>query len=396
LRSIDVLRGVAILLVLAIHIPHEAPGGWRVHPFFFPALLAELGYFGVPLFIVISGFCIHRGAAMNYASSGSYRFDWGRFWKRRFLRLYPPYLAAIVLALACAFFAHHHFPDPQRFLGWDLATHLLLVHNLTQEFATSLGNGSFWSLGTEEQLYALYFLLLGLFALRPRSLGIGLVSALTVAWRLAVPHFPEQGPSLGAFHLGHWFQWPWHYWLHWCLGAVAVDAFLGNRRLPRWSRSFGVAIAMLALGVVFNRNTVEFLASTRLPLEWLRAAQPGWIGTMHNLGELFALLGFFCIVNWSLRCQVPTGLRDRAADCLAWVGRISYSVYLVHVPLVYILVERLPMGSSPVAWLARYFVYGGLALLGGYAFHLGVERWFLAGRLPRFGMRRPAISEASP
>lgn len=394
LRSIDVLRGIAILLVLAIHIPHEAPGGWRENVFFFPAMLAEYGYFGVPLFIVISGFCIHRGAAMNYAASGSYQFDWGRFWKRRFVRLYPPYLAAILVSLAAAFFLHRRFADPAQFLGWDLGTHLLLLHNLTHEFATSLGNGAFWSLGTEEQLYALYFFLLFLFGLRSRWLGIAIVAAITVAWRLAVPHFPEHGPGLFGFHLGQWFQWPWHYWLHWSLGAVAVDAHLGNRELPRWCLSASWAAFLLALGLAFNRNFFEFLQSTDLPLAPLRSASLAWLGTLHNLGELSALLGFFCATNWALRSQPASGMRAWAADRIAWVGRISYSVYLVHVPMIYILSERIPIGSSPIEWLARYLVYGGVALLAGYVFHLCVERWFLGGRLPRFGTGASAVTEA--
>lgn len=396
LKSIDVLRGVAILWVLAIHIPHEAVGGWRENPFFFPAMLADFGYFGVPLFIVISGFCIHRGAAMAFAASGSYRFNWPQFWKRRFIRLYPPYVAAICVALACAFLLHDRFPDPRQFLGWDLVAHLLLFHNLTHEYATSMGNGAFWSLGTEEQLYALYFVLLLLLTAKSSRVAIAVVAVTTVAWRLIVPHFPEQGVDLGAFHLGHWYQWPLHYWLHWALGALAVDAFFGNRTLPKWCLSIAWGAAFLAMGLVFNRVTFDFLLDTQLPTDVLRNASSVWLGSLHNMGELMALLGFFCVLNWSLRCHASGRVSAWAANSVAGIGRISYSVYLVHVPVIYILVERFPLGSTPMEWLLRYATYTSIALGAGYLFHLSVERWFLSGRLPGLPVRTPEISELRP
>jgi peptidoglycan/LPS O-acetylase OafA/YrhL len=387
LRSVDMLRGVAILLVLAIHIPHGAPGGWRENPWLLPSFLADFGYLGVPLFIVISGFCIHRNAAVARAGGAGYSFDWVAFWKRRFIRLYPPYLAAIALSLAAAFWWHHHFPDPGRFLGWDLGTHLLLVHNLTAEFATSLGNGAFWSLGTEEQLYALYFVLIVLMARSASSWWLAGVAAITVAWRLLTPFFPATGADLGPFHLGQWFQWPLHYWLHWTLGAIAVDAWMGNRELPAWAGSLVVAIAGLALGIVVNSNTFEFLSKLSFAHGWLQGVSPALLAAASNLGELSVLLGFFCLLNWSLRAPPSPAILDLPADAFAWIGRISYSLYLVHIPVIFVLEERLPFAYSVPSWPWRYLAYGSISIATAWIFHQTVERWFLKGRLPHFPQR---------
>lgn len=395
LVGIDMLRGIAILLVLAIHIPHDAPGGWRDNPWFFPAFFADFGYLGVPLFILISGFCIHAAAARNRAAGGGYGFDWAQFWKRRFVRLYPPYVAAMVLSLVFATWLHSKVADPASLLGWDLATHLLLVHNLTSEYATSLGNGAFWSLGTEEQLYALYALLLLLFTRFSGRTALFFVAGVTLAWRLVTPFWPDPGPSLGPFHLGQWFQWPLHYWLHWTLGAVAVDAYLGNRTLPAWTRSVPGAIAALALGLAFNRNTFEFLLSTQLPMTFLRTADAMTLAVLHNMGELMVLAGFFMLLNVVLRMERDGRLRGALLASLAWVGRISYSLYLVHVPVIHALEARMPFDGSEAHWPLRYAVYGTIVMLAGYAFHRLVERWFLNGRLPFFAPRAIASENAS-
>jgi len=382
LLSIDLLRGVAILAVLAVHIPHDAPGGWREHPFFLFSWLAGFGYFGVPLFILISGFCIHRRAAESRQRTGSYHFSWRQFWVRRFIRLYPPYVAAILLSLFAAFLLHQRFPDPTRFLGWDLVTHLLLMHNLTWEYATGLGNGAFWSLGTEEQLYGLYFLLSLMLTWRSPRFALIVAAAVTVTWRLVIPHFSDSGIDVGAFTIGKWYQWPLQYWLHWALGAIAVEAWFGQIRLPPWCRSLPFAAMLVGVGMLANNVTFDLLANTSGVLRMLVPIDPIWRDSLHNIGELVVLLGFFCVLNGLLQ-------RDRegvrivpGGSSVAQIGRISYSIYLVHIPVIYTLQSHLTLGAAPAEWLLRYLAYGSSAILCGYLFHLGVERWFLDGRWP--------------
>src|SRR5205823_14160044 len=88
LTAVDALRGLAALAVLAIHVPHvRPPQGGRKQLLFLPA---EYGTQGVTLFLVISGFCIHLGAARALARGAGARCDWAAFWRRRFRRLYPP------------------------------------------------------------------------------------------------------------------------------------------------------------------------------------------------------------------------------------------------------------------------------------------------------------------
>lgn len=382
LISIDALRGMAILAVLAIHIPHDAPGGWRENPFFFPSWLSEFGYLGVPLFIVVSGFCIHRRAAQARQISGSYAFSWSAFWVRRFIRLYPPYLVAIGVSIGAAFFLHDRVEDPASMLGWDLVTHLLLIHNLTWEYATGLGNGAFWSLGTEEQLYALYFVMLLLLTRRGVWHAVAVAGAVTVCWRLLVPHLGQSGLDVGPFTLGKWYQWPLHYWLHWVLGALAVNAWYGNTRLPSWCYSLPLAAVLTVVGMVFNNATFELIAQARWSVPLLPVAGTVAAQTAHGLGELVILVGFFCLIN-GLLARERTGIRPSApARALSSVGKISYSIYLVHIPVIFVLDEHSRLGGSPDEWLARFALYVVVATSAGWVFFQAVERWFIDGRWP--------------
>lgn len=369
LNSIDVLRGVAALAVVATHIPHHTHGGWRQHPFVFPGFLIDYGWLGVPLFVVISGFCIHLRAAKYKLTSAS--FSWRRFWVRRFYRLYPPYLAAIGFSLLFAVYLHDAYDVAQAWPG-DLLTHLALVHNLT-EYAGGLGNGSFWSLGMEEQLYLLYALLLVLVTTVSWRAGLGCVMAVSVAWFAL---------GLTGVQIVSWDAWPFQFWLYWTLGAFAVDAWFGNIRLPKWCYSARVAAFLLLFGLVTRRECWELLMSTQFAKSswWLN---PDMLdGPIVSALDMFSTLfvfavAFFIIINYCIERERTGGFNSVWSRGLVPVGRISYSLYLTHLPVIYALQRVVPLGNSPLLWLVRYLIYVPVCLVVGFAFYQIVERWFL-------------------
>src|SRR5437868_13060771 len=97
LMSIDALRGIAALAVLLSHVPHLGELGPRAAAWLFCPL--DYGSRGVPLCLIISGFCIHLSVARQAAKGQGLSCDWAGFWRRRFRRLFPPYLAAILFSL---------------------------------------------------------------------------------------------------------------------------------------------------------------------------------------------------------------------------------------------------------------------------------------------------------
>src|SRR5262249_49948708 len=83
-QSLDVLRGIAVSMVLLVHLPlaHGTPR------------LLSLGSYGVALFFVLSGFLI-SGLLYNELQKNG-RLDLPRFWIRRGLKIWPSYFAAYV------------------------------------------------------------------------------------------------------------------------------------------------------------------------------------------------------------------------------------------------------------------------------------------------------------
>jgi peptidoglycan/LPS O-acetylase OafA/YrhL len=102
----------------------------------------------VPLFFVISGFCIH------YSFLRSGEFNGRQFFWRRFWRIYPAYIVAVLI-----------FSITKPAAIWppmsslQVVSHVLFFHNVT--FETFFGiNSSFWSIAVEVQLYLLFPVLL--------------------------------------------------------------------------------------------------------------------------------------------------------------------------------------------------------------------------------------------
>ena len=167
-KRIDQLRGVAALAVVLCHAAVSAetvvvdPSHQSWH---WASWLLGWGYLGVPLFFVISGLCIHLPTASALAAGRSARPDWQRFFQRRFWRLYPPYLAALVLAGGLLLVIRGELP-----VGWrGVLAQVFLVHTFSPTTFDGL-NPPAWTLAVETQLYLAYPARLG--ALRaPRGLA---------------------------------------------------------------------------------------------------------------------------------------------------------------------------------------------------------------------------------
>jgi peptidoglycan/LPS O-acetylase OafA/YrhL len=100
LRSIDLLRGCAALGVAIDHAIIHSPQ-LPVERWFWPMyVVLHYGHLGVPLFFVISRFCIHLQAARRRREDSAAGLNFVGFWKRRVFRLYPPYVAALGLSMA--------------------------------------------------------------------------------------------------------------------------------------------------------------------------------------------------------------------------------------------------------------------------------------------------------
>jgi len=317
---LDHLRGVAILAVFLFHclatiFGIKFPWNGLVRDFSIaPSLLALLpipaciGDAGVPIFFVVSGFCIH----MSYQQSRK----WGGFFARRFFRIYPPYLLAVLLL---ALF----LPETIKiFFGvgdagrLQVASHLLLIHNFSPD--TNFGiNPSFWSIAVEVQLYLLYPVLLMLvnnFGWR-KTLFMLLVCQLLFDCVAGATSTLVIYPSLRpiAFAIGHYDYWlgmsPLAFWFSWALGAFIADAYLNKQPFPMAKASL-ISWFALAFFCYFVR-----------PLEPFRFL-------------LFAVVTAIAISKLLSGIRPTIRIPNFLLNHLRLTGNWSYSIYLLHQPML--------------------------------------------------------------
>jgi peptidoglycan/LPS O-acetylase OafA/YrhL len=362
LASIDKLRGTAVLAVVISHLPFSnvlspsAPDAAGAHSALPRAVtdITDFGSYGVHLFLVISGFCIHLPAARGQA------LGVGAFWFRRMRRLYPPYLAAVMFSVA-GLFAYHGlirgqlysvhgalgFPTLER-LTVDLGSLLLQFQNITGAGAR-IGNSPLWTLALEEQLYVLYFALLALRARFGWPVTLVVVLSVTLLSRASVlvgaPSFVlDLGPAR---------------WIEWTLGALAAEAYASTSRVvPRWLSSpwaLATAVAVLVMTLTLSRA----------------AAKLG--------GDAAAGIVFFVIVHMFTQGE-QSWSRERSCRWLTRLGLISYSIYLTHSPALFAAKQiglRLGWDVGPMLGLRLLVV-----MLTGWVFYKAVEQHFLVRQQP--------------
>jgi peptidoglycan/LPS O-acetylase OafA/YrhL len=392
---VDALRALAALGVVVFHIAFNG-GSLSLSVQSILSAGLRLGRLGVPLFLVLSGFCIHLSVARRIAGGEGVRSDWGRFWRRRFWRLYPPYVAAIVFSLAIyALAGAAAFPPRERIvsLPLDLLTHLLLIHNLFADYCLSLGNGPFWTLGLEEQLYALY----ALFLLLRRRCPIGRVVLFTLmvslAWQcgwhvgLGIEERGGQAtPGAVPLALGWWFRWPFGLWFAWALGALAAEAYVGSVRLPASLTRWRTALLLVLVGLATSRNALESLSARIAGLQLLLRILAGF-------SDLAFSGAAFVLVNRWVRQEAEGHFRRPVFRALGTLGVMSYSLYLIHMPLVVLLISWLPAGAGLDILLLRLVVIVPSCLGVAALFFFLVERHFLAGAPA--GGSRAGVSKAT-
>ena len=377
------MRGVAALVVVIYHAlgvaPQTAFHGWQWWLPTAAAYVVHFGYAGVYLFFVISGFCIHlhwaraRAAGVERPSINFYAF-----WKRRVRRLYPPYLAALVLYLIYS--AMQNPPGTKVVTGfylWDVGLHLLMLHNLDARTTYSI-NGAFWTLAIEEQLYLAYFLLLFLRIRYGWARTLAVCAAARVGWLVlgrGLAYFAGLEIPVSEAAATNWFIW--------ALGALSVEAALGVVQLPAWCYKMwaGVFALLLAMGLALWLPSVSHLA-------WVHDA--GWL-LMHPAWGV----GFFVMVNGAVRAEwrrreAMSRSVSRLLILLAGLGLISYSLYLTH---LFVLMQWYWFGFTRLHIPAiSVVIMTPLAVLFAWLFYRLFERPFMAASI---GMGTPASRHSS-
>jgi len=363
--ELDGLRGIAILLVLMVHY-----GANQLHPPSGSVLnyIREglaVGWCGVDLFFVLSGFLI-GGILMQNRDSENY---FKTFYLRRLARIFPLYygwliLSVILFALPLAKNVHHLVEPAIPF--WS---YFAYVQNITSLPLGDFGPewyGPTWSLAVEEQFYLLFPLLVR-FCPTSRLPGTLAVLALSATSFRVLAYFFAPSHGFAAYLL-----LPCR-WDSLMLGALVAWLVRQPAAVDQIKRNLWALYA--ACGVIL------------IAILGLRGAHEGSLLSQSNalIGYLLLAIFFCCLLLLSLYSKNPL---IRAVVTNRWLGQlgvISYCVYLIHQPVAY-LVHGLIWQREPLISSVQGLLTTGLALVATII--IASLSWrFFESRCVRWGRR---------
>jgi len=377
LIQLDVLRGLAILLVIFRHaiIPWSKAGILR-----YPMLgLWHLGWTGVDLFFVLSGFLIGGLLFTEIRTTG--RLDVGRFLVRRGFKIWPAYF--IFLAVVFLRLVHDE--------GVHAAT-LSIAPNLIH-LQNYLGSprGITWSLAVEEHFY----LALPLFLMLATSDWRRRASIPAIPWAAAVLIV-----GCTAWRIVSNYRRPFEMYTHLTPTHLRIDGlffgvllaylhYMHPRRLA-WVTRYRAALLATGIALIAPMALVD---QTGSPLIW-------------TFGFTSLYLGYGAILLAFVYTTPGQGLSGNLlntppAAALAWIGIFSYSIYLWHLDLGAAPVEKwllphVPTRITSLFWLVGTTAYVFAAIAGGVLASKVIEMPVLALRERLFPPRQTTSAMPAP
>ena len=326
--------GVASLAVCYLHLTYSLPGGWLNSS-------GSLGWLGVEVFFVISGFVIPYSLY-----KGGYRLrNYGTFVLKRIIRLDPPYVATIAIIIPLGYLSASMpgFRGPP----YHVTTGQVLLHffYLNAFFKANWLNGVFWTLAIEFQYYLMVGFLFPFICHRKRVVRCLLFAGLG---GLAVAFSPE-----------HYTP----YVVHWLfLFALGMAAFLWLTRLVTAWEYWGLSLVLVG-------------------------------GAGYTLGPLIAVAGLLtaCIILFV----------KSSNKIILFLGNISYSLYLIHIPIgVKVMNLGIRFATNWAACLLLLFVGLGVSLAAAYLLYRFVEKparkWSSAITYKKQLLKSQRISDSCP
>jgi len=322
---IDVLRGFAALLVVFYHV--IAVGEWKDFPTTGMAMLPRVGWMGVDLFFVISGFVIGKTALEGFATGGNWRT---LYMQRRIRRIAPLYLATMV----CYLFLVH--PNVLR-EGWTtvahILSHLLFLHNLSPTTYYSI-NGPSWSIALEMQFYIIVALTTPWMARASWWKVLLAWMGVAIGWRFCTTLVWPPGGNQEQIQMMAAAQLPGvmdQFAMGICLAKLALAGQLRYKpvKLLGWAAG---ALALLALAWYMLWLLVPYWSHLTMVVVWRTLLSAGCA----------ALLACMVMLPWS---------GGWVTKPLRYLGEISYGIYLWHFPVLLTLVEKTPLRGTKLLFV---------------------------------------------
>jgi peptidoglycan/LPS O-acetylase OafA/YrhL len=318
------------------------------------------GHLAVAAFIVLSGYSLQYGL---YQRGDGRVYGLGKFFKRRAMRILPAYYACLAFSYyVCQSVtipngANLPFRNYVPITNDSLWAHILMVHNWSPDWMYKI-NGVLWSIGIEAQLYLLFpFLIL----LMQKGSPLWLLITVTIPTILVVYLVPGAGKTYS------WFAILFVFGMMAAHFSYRPSLMIGPKAKSGIFLSVVGAIATIAI-VTYNLNQGKTAADT-----------PILISSDIAFGLSTATFLYAATV-------APGSWIERffSAKWMVSIGIFSYSLYLLHHPILQIFYVNKPafiLGSENTM-LYLLVVALPVILLVSWLFSLVFERPFVKSRLP--------------
>jgi peptidoglycan/LPS O-acetylase OafA/YrhL len=362
--ELDSVRALAALWVFAYHVWQF--GGSPLLLVSFAGLSFDLfapihhGPAGVDVFMVLSGFCLFWPLTKDQSV-----FDWKEYALKRARRILPAYYGAMAYAiltpilLVCIVRLAGWQANPQPIPSLrQILTHLFLIHTLFRDTWDGI-TGAFWSMGLEMQFYVAFpFLVWAWKRIGIRAIAYAALASLV--FRICIGVFPSQGDSINNFLLSITFLGRWMQFAAGMAAALWVRHSLDAR--AEFSPKYWGLLASVSALLGLSGLIAPSISQGPVPLRDFLLAS-GSAGTLACL------------------CTAPHWLKSPLLHGpLPFLGRISYSFFLIHQPTSFYAMEffrkKLGFSGAPLVLLGYS---AGLLITGlcSAAFYSIFEKPFL-------------------
>jgi peptidoglycan/LPS O-acetylase OafA/YrhL len=321
-------------------------------------IFMSYGHFSVAVFIVLSGFCL----TIPVAKSDQIELKGGfaRYVSRRFTRIIPPYYFALLLSLIFIFFLP--ILQIKSNTVWDgkipvttnsIIAHILLIHNFSNDWINNI-NGPLWSVATEWQIYFVFPLLILIW--RKYNLTISFLSAIVLGFLISRTNQSIHSWFLGLFAMGMFAS---------VICFSRNDLFSSIRSRINWPiLSWIAAILLVAFLALLRFKHVSLLVSESV------------------VGFLICVNLISFTLNELSMNKKPLLLRFFNSKVAVFLGSFSYSIYLIHSPiLAFINLELLSYNFGIDSYLLiMVFISVPISVFISYGFYHLVEKRFIPAK----------------
>ncbi len=303
--DVQSLRGISVLAVVVFHTKES------MFPF---------GYLGVDIFFIISGFVV-TPLILNIFEIDSFNqviSNLKKFYIRRFLRLAPALGTTLILS-SILIFLFANIQDHKKFALQGIYTIFLLgnlgAHKFSGDYFAPNPNPLIhtWSLSVEEQIYLVLPLLLLITYTAYKKFRFRIKSIFATLFTVSFFAFVFSGSEFLNFSSDFVFYSPLTRLWQFCLGGFLVY-------LPTSTKKVKSLWSMISIPTIIVFSTFLFLGAA-IPLD---------------IGSTSTTVFISILTSVVLISRALDRLPHKLIKLLIWLGDRSYSIYLIHMPILFI------------------------------------------------------------